>query len=364
MPIDFDQARWKKIKHDARKWWAGKLGRPLIQVRLKGKNPERDEPAIPFYEFTSFYDLSIPAEKIVDRWNYELCGTKFFGDAFPHVWPNFGPGVIAAFMGARLENGENTAWFFPSESLEIDSLSFKFSEQNPWFNRIQNIIIKSFEKWNGLVQIGMTDLGGNLDILSTFRPSENLLLDLYDHPEQIKRLTWEAHKSWWAYFNEFNVLHQPLNPGYTCWAPIFSEAPYYMLQCDFSYMIGPKMFAEFVLPELIASANQLGNAFYHLDGPGQLPHLDLLLEVASIKGIQWVPGDGAPDVSHWQDVYRRIYQAGKLTQIFHGQYQGDFDLLNILKDQVGNVENICYIIDGDISQEKEIMEMLVKYGVQ
>ena len=119
----------------------------------------------------------------------------------------------------------------------------------------------------------------------------------------------------------------------------------------------------FVLPELKASANRLENAFYHLDGPGQLPHLDLLLQVDSIKGIQWIPGDGAPDVSHWQDVYRSIFQAGKLTQIFHNQYQGGFDLLDILKDQVGSVENVCYISDADISQEKEIIKLLERYGV-
>ena len=29
------------------------------------------------------------------------------------------------------------------------------------------------------MQLSMTDLGGTLDILSTFRPSEKLLLDLY-----------------------------------------------------------------------------------------------------------------------------------------------------------------------------------------
>ena len=32
--------------------------------------------------------------------------------------------------------------------------------------------------------------------------------------------------------------------------PIYSEKPYYPLQCDFSAMISPDMFEEFVLPEL------------------------------------------------------------------------------------------------------------------
>jgi hypothetical protein len=44
------------------------------------------------------------------------------------------------------------------------------------------------ERFQGVVQIGMPDLGGNLDILASFRPNEKLLLDLVDEPEEVKRL--------------------------------------------------------------------------------------------------------------------------------------------------------------------------------
>lgn len=363
MAIDFAPTRWKKIKHDSQKWWLGKLGRPLIQVRLKGNDPRREAPPIPYYEFTSFYDLSITAAQIVDCWDYELSATRYLGDGFPQIWPNFGAGAIAAFFGARIENVANTTWFIPEQISDIDRLNFKFRENNIWYQRICAILKETQKKWHGSVQIGMTDLGGNLDILSTFRPSEKLLLDLYDQPDQVKRLTWEAHQAWWAYFDRFTACQRPFNPGHTCWTPLFSERPYYMLQCDFSYMLGPRMFTEFVLPELTASAERLGNAFYHLDGTGQLPHLDHVLAVAAIKGVQWVPGDGTPDASHWPEVYRRIYQAGKLCQVFHNQYKGGLDFLDILNQQVGSVENVCYIIDGDMAQEREVQALLKRYGI-
>jgi len=364
MSIDFTPDRWEKIAYNARQWWAGKLGRPLIQVRLKGKDPQQEEPALPYHEFTSFYEADVPADKIAERWDYELCCTEHMGDGFPHIWPNFGPGVIAAFIGAHLRNGEKTSWFFPEEILDIERLHFQFSAASPWFRRVCDLIQAAQLRMQGQVQIAMTDLGGNLDILSAFRSPEGLLFDLSDHPDQVKRLTWEAHHVWWDYFKHFCRLMAPLNPGYTCWTPLFSQLSSYMLQCDFSYMISPKMFAEFVLPELAASANRLGNAFYHLDGAGQLPHLDLLLGVDALKGVQWIPGDGAADVSHWPEVYRRIYKAGKLTQVFSNQYQGGFDLLDILKDQVGSVENLCFVLDADVSQKKDVARLLAKYGVE
>ena len=66
----FDQDRWNKIKEDARRWWAGDLGRPLIQVRLR--NRQRSAGAVPSHAFASFYPMSLPVEQIVDCWEEEL----------------------------------------------------------------------------------------------------------------------------------------------------------------------------------------------------------------------------------------------------------------------------------------------------
>jgi 5-methyltetrahydrofolate--homocysteine methyltransferase len=68
-----------------------------------------------------------------------------------------------------------------------------------------------------------------------------------------------------------------------------------MLSSDFSYLIGPAMFDEFVKPGLADSCRRLPHSFYHLDGPGQLAHLDSLLAIAELDGIQWVPGAGQPE---------------------------------------------------------------------
>ncbi len=358
MGIDFSCERWEKIKENYRLWWAGELERPLIQVTLWGQEPDRPEPAVPPISRAVMYDLSVSPEAIVDRWDYELACQKFMGDAFPHRWTDFGPGVAAAFLGAIAEPATGTVWFQPPEPQEIADIQFHYDAENIWLRRIKEISRIAMERWQGLVQLGMTDLGGALDILSTFRPGEQLLMDLYDHPSEVKRLTWDLHQLWWKCFDEINEVLQPVNPGYTAWTPIYSEVPYYMLQCDFCYMISPDMFDEFAKPELAASCQRLGNSFYHLDGPGELPHLDSLLSIEALKGVQWVPGSGQPEITEWPEVYRRIRKGGKLIQLW-----GGLDTLDTFVDLLGSAKGIIIIIGAPISQKEEVKALLRKYGV-
>ena len=360
MSIAFDQDRWAKIKHDYQLWWDHKLKRPLIHVTInKGQSPDRPEPSLPYRHFTSHYDLSVASEAIVDRWDYQILQQNWLGDGFPSIWPNFGPGVAAAFMGADIVNNPHTSWFVPREIKEPKDLRLTYQPNNVWLERVKSLCRLSMERWQGMVQVGMTDLGGNLDIVSSFRPSEALLFDLYDQPDQIKRLTWEAHTLWWRYYDELNNVLRPVNPGYTAWTPIYSAQPYYMLQCDFCYMISPEMFDEFVKPELAACCRKLTHAFYHLDGIGELPHLESLLSIPELKGVQWIPGDGKPDMRHWPEVYRRIRKAGKLVQLF-----GPPEVLDAVVDQVGSPEGIILFTSFDASKESEARAWLKRYGAE
>ncbi len=361
VPIPFDKQRWERVKADAAAWWRHDLNRPLIQARLYGADPGRPEPNLPKHEFQSFYDLNVPVETIVDRWDYDLSCTEFLGDAFPHVFPNFGPGVIAAFLGCYLENGENTVWFHTLKNSDLKDLTLTVNTDDCWYQRIAKLYEAAMNRWQGQVQIGMTDLGGNMDILASLRDPQSLMLDLFDCPDHVTRLNKQAHDCWWQCFEAFNQLLQPTNRGYSSWAGILSDSPHYMLQCDFSFMLSPTMFSEFVRPELQQSASRLSHAFYHLDGPGQLNHLEALLEMDNIAGIQWIPGTGQPEIDQWPDVYRKIRQAGKLIQIFDHQYTGDFEILDILTEQLGSAKGIVYMIDQNISQQQRIETLLQKY---
>lgn len=362
--LDFDALRWQKVRENYRAWWAGELKRSLIHLTLKGREPGRSEPELPAHDFTSFYDLNVPAEAIVDRWLYDLQCCHFLGDAFPSVLPNFGPGVITAFLGLELLNGEGTVWFHQPKDVALQDLEFQLDLENVWYRRVCDLYRAAGKRFEGLVHLAMTDLGGNLDIVQPFRPGERLALDLVDAPEEVERIIWQAHSAWWHYFRELNRLIQPAHPGYTSWTPIYSESPSYMLQCDFCFMISPEMFGRFVKPELVASCRKLGNAFYHLDGVGQLKHLDSLLQIPELKGIQWVPGAGKLGVTHWPEVYRKIRAAGKLIQFFTSQDSLGWRSFDIIAEQLGSAEGIIMVGDAPVEDEAEVRRLLTQYGVE
>ena len=74
MAIDFGMERWDKVRETYRRWWAGDLERPLIQLALEGRDPGRREPKLPHYPFTAHHAPSVTAEAIVDRWTTSCRG--------------------------------------------------------------------------------------------------------------------------------------------------------------------------------------------------------------------------------------------------------------------------------------------------
>ena len=361
MSIEFSAARWERVREAYSRWWDGALERPLLSVVLYGKEPDRPAPAHPWQGQASFADLSVTPEQIVDSWDYELSRYRFLGDAFPFAdMVCSGPGVAAAFLGAELDCSTGRIWFHPRRILPLSELHFTYDGESVWLERVREICRLAMERWEGVVQVGMPDLGGVLDVLASFRGAENLLMDLYDEPDEVRRTVWEIHHLWHRYYQEINELLQPVNPGYCDWAGIYSDTPSYVLQCDFSYMISPDMFNEFVAPELKAAVKRLSRTMYHLDGAGQLAHLDTLLQMEELDAVQWVPGDGKPDQRHWPEVYRRIAAAGKKTQIW-----GGFKCLETVAQQMGTARGIEHsFMFEDISQERTLLRQLAEYGVE
>ncbi|MBM3189100.1 MAG: hypothetical protein FJZ90_10315 [Chloroflexi bacterium] len=312
--VHFDERDWERIERDYAAWWAHELDRPLVQIMGKEYDPTISYPEI--LKFQSNYPLDMPAEGLIDALTLELEATRYYGDAFPRWGVNFGPGIVAGFLGARVHSVEETVWFEPPRQVPARDVRLAYQPDNVWWLRVKELTQAAVERWGDRVQVSHTDLGGNLDIVASFRTTEGLLFDLYDAPEEVERLVNEITALWMRYYEELERIIRPPCRGYTPWAPIWSKERCYMLQCDFSYMISPEMFARFVMPDLIACCDYLEHGFYHWDGPGQIPHLDLLLSIPRLRGIQWVPGEGNPPPHEWPALLKRIIEGGKLCQLF------------------------------------------------
>ena len=362
MTIQFTSEDWARVKDSYARWWSGELQRPIVGVELYGGDPDRPKPRAPILSQQTCMDFSFTPEELIDRIDWELSTHVYLGDAFPYFNMDcFGPGVAAAFLGARLDNSSGNVWFFPQADLPIDQIHFTYDEDNPWLQRVKAIYRAGMDRWQGCVLMGMTDLGGNLDILSTFRPSEKLLIDLYDSPGEVLRLLDEAHTMWHRFYDEINAILRPVNPGFSDWGAMYSDRPTYMLQCDFSYMISPRMFEKFALPELAATCRRLPRSFYHLDGVGEIPHLDMLLGIPELDGIQWIPGDGNPDCAHWPEIYQRVHAGGKKIQIAYG----GFNALHAVVEQIGSTHGVqMKMMYFPLDEEQQVRRELARYGLE
>ena len=116
------------------------------------------------------------------------------------------------------------------------------------------------------------------------------------------------------------------------------------------------MYEELVVGELLEELDFLDESIYHLDGPDALKHLDRLLAIDKLKGIQWVYGAGQPTASHWIPVLKKIQDAGKMIQIDVVPEELDIMLENL------KPEGVMYTINARTEEEgRALMKKVERY---
>jgi hypothetical protein len=367
--IHFSESDWQRCEADYRAFWAGELDRPLVPLWVDGLDPGRPASRRQLKGFIPQMGEEARAEEVVDAWDHQLSGREYLGDAFPMHWPNFGPGALAVPVGGLAGVGANTVWFHgdrPYTSDDLDDLDLALDPENPWLRRIAAIMRAAGERWGSQVQLGMTDIGGVYDVLSSFLPGQELLLALYDDPDAVKRAARRIETAWWRMWELLEAELRPFQRGWTDWGGMWTPASTYMFQCDFSYMISPEMFGEFILPELARSFTRVELPCYHLDGPGELAHLDQLLADPNLRLIQWVPGDGQPGAHEWHEVFRRILDAGKLAQVtcVGNCKESRWEQIERLLDRLGSGKGLHVMVSCcGLDQRDEALAYLERIGV-
>lgn len=308
--IEFCDRDWSRVRRDYTAWWRGDLDRPLICLCLPRPGATR-----PYSSFMTNWPAGMSDDELVDATTRQVNATVCFGDAFPFHFVNFGPGIAAAFMGATLQASPETVWFKPPARHRLSDLKTGFAPANSWWRRVERVTRLLAERLGERVAISFPDIGGNLDILAALRGTQDLLIDLVSCPDDVSAISRSITRTWLQIYDRLHAVMEPHGAGTVAWARIWAPGRTYIFQSDLSYMVSPDMFSEFVAPDLAACCDRIDYSFYHLDGPGQIPHLKHLCAIEKLKGIQWVAGTGNRPSSDWPEVLGTIREAGKLCQI-------------------------------------------------
>ena len=246
---------------------------------------------------------------------YKAAHTRFWAEGFPTVFTNFGPGSLTACVGGSYRFAPDTVWFENEPLFAADWETRPravLNRESAMFRMIEDMTRRGL-RHGDLFVTSISDVGGTYDIVAALRGTQNLLYDMYDDPDEIRKFRDEIAPIWKAYFLEYSARLLREQGCMTSWMPIWSDTSYYPLQCDYCAMISPDMFREFVLPDLREQTEYMDRAVYHLDGPGEIPHLDMILSLPRLSAIQWTSGAGSAPITDpcWFDLYRRIQKAGK-----------------------------------------------------
>jgi len=303
---------WDEAAERIRAWWEGEIvDRAVIQVWAPRKSAGEES------RWNVWYLAQHPDDPdgAVCEFEKYCRGTFFGGEAFPNLFLNLGPGILAAYLGCRVRVAEDTVWFEPPGELSWnDILKLELDPDNRWWRITQELTSRIAELGEGKFFTSVTDINSVANVLGHLRGNQKLLVDLIDHPVAVKEACWRIHKTWLACYRRLTGITQQHMPGSTTWMSVWFPGSGSDVQCDFAAMISPKMFEEFIVPHLADACFQLDQSIFHLDGPGQIPHLDILLDMPELDGIQWVPGAGNPGCGspEWFPMYKRIREKHKL----------------------------------------------------
>ena len=89
---------WERIKEHYTAWWNYEvLDKITLLVTAPRENYQQNKATIGTQEDR------LNKKKVIDLAEREIQGTFYGGLAFPQYWPNFGPDIFSAYMGAAIE---------------------------------------------------------------------------------------------------------------------------------------------------------------------------------------------------------------------------------------------------------------------
>jgi hypothetical protein len=232
--------------------------------------------------------------------------------------PGLGPAFLASFFTGAARYVTPTIWTEAPKSLPFEEIFELLSGPiHPYGELAFQAVQKCADRLGGRCVIAMPDMGSSMDILSSLRHNNTLLMDLYDNPDEIDKALSLIEGAAEKLRARFSSIIDPVNGGlYAETMRYLSASPTHIPYCDFSAMIGPDMFNSHVLPSLKRECLPFPDrAVFHLDGPQMIAHLPAILSVPQIRAIQWVPGAGNPGTLNekWYSVYRQIIDSGRLV---------------------------------------------------
>jgi len=311
---------WEEARERTARWWqGGDIGRPAMVVYAPRNPPLEQVPEVrpPAGCGAKNYTTSSFDYRVNYARRYCL-STHFLGEAVPNVSSgDLAPNCLALYLGCKGVETADTVWCEPFLD-ETDSGGFDYDPRNSYWDFTLRVLRAVAPQAAGKFLQAFPDFIEGLDTLAAMRGTERLLTDLVEDPQWVHASLRRITDLYFRYYDlVYDLIRDDIGGSvFWTWAP----GRVSKLQCDFSAMISPSMFKEFMVPVLEEMTERVSHSIYHWDGPGAVVHHDSLLALPDLDMIQWTPGAGIEPDWHerWWPLHHKTLDAGKKLMIGGG----------------------------------------------
>ena len=312
---------WEETIQRFDAWFHGKNhGRPIMVINAV--RDDGDELFEPFTEkpFDDDRDIYVNMDKQFARRMNFYSKHKPMAEAHPQWTSILGAGSMALYLGGSDPYFDpECVWFEPLIDDYSKFLPLKFDPENYWWKTHLDMLNRQVElAKNTDMLICMPDIVENIDIVSAMRGPQQCCMDVYDYPEELHQAIGNVNDAFMTYYDEMHSIISRCGVNSYQAFDILGTGKTAKIQCDFSAMMSPEHYDEFVLPGLIEQCEKLDNIMYHLDGPEAICHADSILSIEKLGVLQWTHGAGneTPGNERWHGLYKKTVEAGKGLAIY------------------------------------------------
>lgn len=218
---------------------------------------------------------------------------------------------LEAMLGSRVQVGNESIWAEEGGFDYADLDRLDLSKDNPWRRKYLEFVAALRDHFKDSVPVGQPILRGVSDMIASLRGASQMVLDLYDQPENFWRLARICTELLVDLVKEQQTITGPFQGGYeveqlSLWAP----DRVIRIQEDASALFSPAFYVKYLQEEDQRQASAFPYSAIHLHS-SSLFLLNQILEIDSLNCIQINKDVGGSEIQKMIPFFKMAQTRGK-----------------------------------------------------
>jgi hypothetical protein len=268
------------------------VDRPLLGIWVGSEMPleqyKRASEVFSSFKGSAVVPETINPKDFLDDYDRLFLEHEQVGDDL--LWsasPLIGFPWMEAIVGIPVHASQATYWTTPCLNSWDELNEVNFSLENKWFQKLLEFKEVLIEHTKGRYPLATSfaPVRGIGDMMSAALGQEKMILELYDNPDNVKKLA-SIYTDIWVKVAKAQIEKTPkfhngyILAFYNIWTPSYCQ---YMQEDSLAYL-SPRFYREILLKNHIKMVNSCGYSFMHLHTDG-LYCLDELYKMENLKII-------------------------------------------------------------------------------